>query len=228
MSEILEFGHPPKQAHLRRLAHARRMTLRVSQLDRKITLSVPKRTRLSEAQAFLEDKAGWVERALDKVPDGAVVGPDTHIPIEGATVLISAGAVRSIVREGDVLTVPQRNSGKRVAAYLKHRARDRLVASVDRYGASLGKAPKEIALRDPRSRWGSCSSNGRLMFSWRLIMAPPWILDYVAAHEVAHLRHMDHSAAFWDTVVDLYGPTDLARRWLRDEGPDLHRYKFSD
>ena len=59
-------------------------------------------------------------------------------------------------------------------------------------------------------------------------MAPPWILDYVAAHEVAHLRHMDHSAAFWDTVVDLYGPTDLARRWLRDEGPDLHRYKFSD
>ena len=96
----------------------------------------------------------------------------------------------------------------------------------DRYSAALGIPYARLTLRDTRSRWGSCTADGGLMYSWRLILTPPEVLDYVAAHEVAHLRHMDHSRAFWDTVEQLYGPWKAQRRWLRDHGSGLHRYRF--
>lgn len=111
-------------------------------------------------------------------------------------------------------------------ALLKRLARDQLGASVDRFAAALDRAPGRITLRDTRSRWGSCSSEGNLMFSWRLIMAPQRVLDYVAAHEVAHLMHMDHSPAFWSTVEDLFPDHRPERDWLRREGASLHRYRF--
>ena len=106
-------------------------------------------------------------------------------------------------------------------------ARDRLVAASDGYAAALGRPYARITLRDTRSRWGSCTSDGGLMYSWRLILAPPEILDYVAAHEVAHLKEMNHSSAFWAVATQLYGPSDEARHWLRNAGSELHRYRFA-
>ena len=94
------------------------------------------------------------------------------------------------------------------------------------YAARLGKGYTRLTLRDTRSRWGSCTSDGGLMFSWRLIMAPPSVLDYVAAHEVAHLAQMNHSPAFWAEVTRIYGDFDPPRQWLRTHGADLHRYQF--
>ncbi|MEL7205889.1 MAG: SprT family zinc-dependent metalloprotease, partial [Pseudomonadota bacterium] len=118
--------------------------------------------------------------------------------------------------------------GTRVATWLKLLARDRLIEASDRYAAELGRPYTRLSLRDTRSRWGSCSAQGRLMYSWRLILAPPEALDYVAAHEVAHLQEMNHSPAFWSIVADLCPDYETQRLWLRHEGTSLHRYRFGN
>jgi predicted metal-dependent hydrolase len=115
-----------------------------------------------------------------------------------------------------------------VAGVLKALARDRLTEASDRHAAALGRRYTRLTLRDTRSRWGSCSSAGALMYSWRLILAPPEVLDYVAAHEVAHLAQMNHSPAFWAEVARLCPSYPTHRTWLRRSGDTLHRYRFSD
>ena len=152
----------------------------------------------------------------------------TAIPLEGAEVLLTAGAVRRPTREGSVLLLPPDPDkvAARTLAYLKAAARDRLAVACDRHAAALGRPYGRLTLRDTRSRWGSCSSRGDLMFSWRLIMAPSEILDYVAAHEVAHLDEMNHSDAFWAVCARLYPDYKAARRWLRNNGSELHRLRF--
>src|SRR5690606_32603283 len=110
--------------------------------------------------------------------------------------------------------------------WLKALARDRLAAAADRHAATLGRGYRSLVLRDTRSRWGSCAADGRLMFSWRLAMAPPEVLDYVAAHEVAHLAEMNHSPAFWAVVERLMPDHRAPRAWLRAEGAALHRWNF--
>ena len=111
---------------------------------------------------------------------------------------------------------------------LKLRARDVLAEASDRYAVMVGQSYSRLSIRDTRSRWGSCSSEGVLMYSWRLIMAPPEVLDYVAAHEVAHLVEMNHSAAFWAMVERICPDYDVHRAWLRKNGDVLHRVNFGD
>ena len=105
-------------------------------------------------------------------------------------------------------------------------ARERLTSAVAAYAETLGRPFGRITLRDPRSRWGSCSSKGDLMFSWRLIMAPPEVLDYVAAHEVAHLAEMNHSDRFWAVCRRLCPETDKHRRWSKQNGAELLAWRF--
>ncbi len=116
----------------------------------------------------------------------------------------------------------------RLRAWLRTRARERLADASDRHAARLGMPYRRLTLRDTRSRWGSCSAQGGLMYSWRLVMAPGDVLDYVAAHEVAHLAEMNHSPAFWNTVARLKPGYETPRRWLRENGAALHRYRFGD
>ena len=111
-------------------------------------------------------------------------------------------------------------------ALLKELARERLATSARRHSRAVGREFRQLTLKDTRSRWGSCSAEGNLMFSWRLILAPPSVLDYVVAHEVAHLRHMDHSRAFWNVVRKVCPEYQAPRNWLRREGAGLHRYRF--
>jgi predicted metal-dependent hydrolase len=113
---------------------------------------------------------------------------------------------------------------RRVADFLKREARRDIEAAVARHARAIGVAPKRIAVRDTTSRWGSCSSTGRLSFSWRLILAPRFVLDYLAAHEVAHMTHMNHSPKFWALVHRVYPDTDRAEAWLKAHGATLHRF----
>ena len=112
--------------------------------------------------------------------------------------------------------------------YLKALARDHLVEESDKFAARLGMEYARLSLRDTRSRWGSCTQDKALMYSWRLVLAPFDVLSYVAAHEVAHLKFMDHSAQFWDQVGDLYGEYEAPRAWLKAQGASLHRFQFVD
>ena len=174
------------------------------------------------------DKQEWIAKHLSKRPDHSSVEIGAVLPIQGVDRAIIAGTGRGLTLSDDTLAVPgdPKTAPRRIQAFLKHMARDRLAQASDSYAGKLGLPYSKLTLRDTRSRWGSCSSAGALMYSWRLILAPRDVLDYVAAHEVAHLKHMDHSADFWRVVQDLYGDHKPQRTWLRTDGLALHRYRF--
>lgn len=221
-------GHTPIEITLRRSARARRFSLRVSRLDGRVTLSLPARAREADALAFARSQEGWLRRALAAVPVETPLRFGAEIPFEGRFLCLTRGQGCSLRVEGDSLLVPGEEAllARRVAAFLKTRARDRLAAASDRYAGLLGRPYRSLTLRDTRSRWGSCSHDGRLMYSWRLIMAPPEVLDYVCAHEVAHLAEMNHSPAFWAVVARLMPGYAAPRRWLKAEGQELHTFRF--
>ncbi len=223
-------GHPPVDVTLRRSARARRFSLRVSRLDGKVTLSLPLRAREADAMDFLRDQEGWLRNTLGRMPQIAGVELGGVLPFEGVPLTIVAGQGRSVAVECGQLLVPglAAQVPARIASFLKVRARDRLASASDHYARLLGRPYSSLTLRDTRSRWGSCTSAGGLMYSWRLIMAPPAVLDYVAAHEVAHLAEMNHSDAFWAQVTRLYPGYQTPRRWLKTQGQALHGYRFGD
>jgi predicted metal-dependent hydrolase len=223
-------GTPPIPVHVRRSARARRISLRVSGLDGRVVLTLPKGVRDGEGLDFAREKAEWIRAHLEKQPDLVEVGAGAELPVEGRVRRIEPVAGRRVVLDGVRLGVPgdPARMPARLAGFLRELARERLLAASDLYAGRLGRSYRGITLRDTRSRWGSCSSNGGLMYSWRLILAPPEVLNYVAAHEVAHLAQMNHSQAFWDTVTQVHGPYDEPRNWLRQNGQHLHRYRFGD
>jgi predicted metal-dependent hydrolase len=223
-------GIPPVEVTLRRTARARRMSLRVSRLDGTVTLSLPTRAREDEALAFLRAQEGWIRKALDNVVPSGTVGFGAELPVEGRLLRVVAGKGRSPVVAGCELQVPgdAARVGVRVATFLKHLARDRLALASDAYAQRIGRRYRTLTLRDTRSRWGSCTAEAGLMYSWRLIMAPPVVLDYVAAHEVAHLAEMNHSSRFWAIVAELMPEYEQHRRWLKTEGHVLHSYRFTE
>jgi predicted metal-dependent hydrolase len=217
---------PDVTVELRRSARARRLSLRVSSLDGRVTLTVPKGTPERVARAFAEEKARWLQDAVGRValPVPVVIGAE--LPVEGRPHRIVAGAGRAARLGPGTIEAPPGREGPVIETLCKQIARNRLDTAVAGYASDLGRPYGRITLRDTRSRWGSCSSAGNLMFSWRLALAPAPVLRYVAAHEVAHLAHMDHSAAFWATCRALCPETDDHRGWLRTHGSRLHSYQF--
>jgi len=228
----LALGHPPIEITLRRSARARRFSLRVGQGDGRVTLSLPLRAHEAEAMAFARAHEGWIRAALAKLPSPATLAFGGHIMVEGQILTItpslSAGPRAPLHIDGAQLIAPNDPARlpARIAAYLKLRARDRLVSASDFYAAQIGKTVTHITLRDTRSRWGSCNADGALMYNWRLIMAPPSVLNYVAAHEVAHLVEMNHAPAFWAVVARLYPNWQVQRDWLKQHGARLQAVRF--
>jgi len=214
---------------LRKSARARRISLRVSRLDGRVTLTLPPHASEREALAFAQEKADWLRRQLAARPAETRVGVGYALPVEGQSLLLqSAETGRAPRIEGELLLVPgpESRAAARAMAFLKLRARDRLAAASDRYAARLGLSYASLTLRDTRSRWGSCTADGALMYSWRLIMAPPAVLEYVAAHEVAHMLEMNHSPRFWAVVERLFPQWQVERAWLKREGHALQTIRF--
>lgn len=221
-------GVPAVEVTLRRSDRARRISLRVSRIDGRVTLSLPRRTALDEANAFLQEKVDWVRGHLASRPEPLTPLLGTTVPVEAVSrpVMAAEPGARPRFEDGVLLVAPDRPVPPQVAACLKGLARQRLQASCERHADTLGRRPSRIDLRDTRSRWGSCNRAGRLMFSWRLVMAPPAVLDYVAAHEMAHLVELNHSPAFWRVVDRLRPDWRDHRAWLNDAGAELHRIRF--
>jgi len=221
-------GPPPVEIILRRSARARRFSLRVSQLDGRVTLSMPPRAREAEAMEFARGHESWLRAALARRPTTSPLQMGDHLMVEGRLLTLAQGTSRSPHVAGDSLLLPGTpdQAGPRAAAFLKTLARDRLAAASDHYAAQIGRKITRITLRDTRSRWGSCAHDGALMYSWRLVMAPPPVLTYVAAHEVAHMVEMNHSDAFWAVVTRLYPGWQTQRKWLHTHGRDLHSAQF--
>ncbi|MCY4333208.1 MAG: SprT family zinc-dependent metalloprotease [Litoreibacter sp.] len=228
MAQIIQLGQPPIDVTVKYSSRARRISLRISGVDGRVSLTVPRFAKNSDAQSFLRDKEGWIRKHLEQQPDQVLVQPGAFIPIEGVSYRIEVGSNRAVSLQTNCISVPPglEKTGPRLRAFLKTLARDRLAEASGRYAAKLGRRYGKITLRDTRSRWGSCTCEGNLMYSWRLILAPPAVLDYVAVHECCHLVEMNHSKAFWDLVEGLMPDYNAPRRWLRKEGGALHRYQF--
>ncbi len=220
---------------VRRHPGARRLTLRVSRTRRTVIVTMPSSCDLYEAGAFLSRNIDWVRERLGSLPEPVGLDDGALLPLRGephqvmfATSRGSHGPVsRSEATDGTPCIVVHghaEHAPRRLFDWLIAEARRDLEARVADHAAKLGVKPRRIAVRDQSSRWGSCSTTGTLSFSWRLVLAPPLILDYVAAHEVAHLAEMNHGARFWALVERTMPRMDEARRWLNVYGIELHRY----
>lgn len=212
-----------------RNARAKRLILRIDAASGQPRVTLPARTSLAQAERFLRNHAGWLEARLQRLPEAVGFSDGAVLPLRGEPCRIEhrggRGLVRLEMRAGAaILSVPGEAAhlGRRITDWLKREARRDLAAAVARHAAAIGRTPKSIRVGDARSRWGSCTSAGTLTFSWRLVLAPTAVLDYLAAHEVAHLAEMNHSAGFWALVKRLDPDLDAARRWLKQHGPTLH------
>jgi predicted metal-dependent hydrolase len=215
---------------LRRNPRARNFTLRVAGPARPPVLTLPRRGSLDEARRFLDRHSQWLQRQIDRLPPATTFADGAPIPFRGVmhvirhepqrrgTVAVDTdGAEPALVVSGD-----RRHLRRRLVDFLKREARRDIEWAVIRHSLAIGVRAKAIRVRDQSSRWGSCSAAGHLSFSWRLVMAPPFVLDYLAAHEVAHLRELNHSRRFWRLCEALAPETQAARAWLQHNGPALH------
>ena len=218
---------------LRRHRQARRYTLRIDAASREVVLTMPPRGALREARDFAQKHGGWIAARLRRMPEAAPFAHGVEIPLRGvAHRIVHRRNVRGTVwTETDddgrhLLCVAGEppHVDRRISDFLKREARSDLEGMSRRFAEKLGIRIRRISVRDQSSRWGSCSTTGVLSFSWRLILAPPYVLDYLAAHEVAHLVELNHSPRFWRLVRRLDPDFERARRWLDLHGTDLHRY----
>jgi predicted metal-dependent hydrolase len=193
---------------------------------------MPARSSVRSAREFAERHAAWIGARLARLPQPVAFEPFSVTPLRGIdhTIIHRPGA-RGVVwvensESGPMICVAGElaHVGRRISDFLKREARRDLESAVGRHCKALGVEARRLTLRDTTSRWGSCSSTGALNFSWRLILAPSFVLDYLAAHEVAHFIHMNHSPAFWKVTRRLFPETDRAETWLKHHGAGLHRF----
>lgn len=209
-------------------ARARRMSLRLDVKLGDVVLVWPKRASEAGARRFIEKNKEWIAQSRRKATPPQVFAEGGVISVQGQDFVIVRRDGRGVARlEGDALIVHGKPEylHRRVKDFLKAQARAVLEESAARKQEQLGLVPKTIRVIDPRTRWGSCAPDGRLMFSWRLILAPPPVLDYLVAHEVAHRVHMNHGRRFWALCDSLAENAGAARRWLKKNGVALMSYK---
>lgn len=213
---------------IRRYARARTYRLRLDQREGVLRLSVPKRASLSRALAWAEEQGEWIRGQIERSADIVRLAPGAVLPLEGRDVRIEWNQAFPrkpvIVEDALQLGGPFDSVGSRVLRWLKERAKLILSAESHDMAEGAGLSIASVAIGDPRSRWGSCTTRGAIRYSWRLILAPPDVRRAIVAHEVAHLLHMNHSPAFHAAHAELLGEDPgPARQWLRRHGSGLHR-----
>ncbi len=226
MTQIFKIGSPAIEIHLRRSPRAKRYLLRVSNADGQVHLTLPRKASVPAALNFARAQEGWLRAKLANRRQRQMPAFGQEFPFMGQAHILTPTTERQVRKEGLCLYVPgpATTLPARLRGFLKVEARNQLAHSTHFHARRLERDILRLTLRDTRSRWGSCSAVGSLSFSWRLIMAPPPILDYVAAHEVAHLVEMNHTPAFWNVVERLMPDFRTHRRWLKENGAELHRY----
>jgi predicted metal-dependent hydrolase len=222
------------RVRLRRHRQARRYTLRIQAATREAVLTLPARGSIKEATAFAGKHGAWIAARLGRLPEPVSLQHGTVVPLRGVPhrIVHRPGVRGTVWTEQDgsdgshLLCVAgdAAHTARRVIDFFKREVRRDVESASRRYALALGVTIKRIGVRDQVSRWGSCSTSGVLSYSWRLIFAPPYVLDYLAAHEVAHLVEMNHSPRFWRLVERLYPDLRRAKAWLDVHGKDLHRY----
>jgi predicted metal-dependent hydrolase len=210
-------------------AAVRRMNLRLDMRGRAVRLTLPRFVPLGPALKWVDEKRDWVEMQLAKLPSPSPIVPGMVVPLgdEALTLDWAESYPRRVVRIGDQLRVggPLEALPGRLTRWLKRQALERLEAESRAMAAEHGLPLTSVGVGDPTSRWGSCSSSGAIRYSWRLILAPDFVLKATVAHELAHLKHMDHSPRFYAVLRELLGNDPKpARDWLKAHGQKLHGF----
>jgi len=230
--ELLRIDGEPVSVTIRHNPRARRLIIKVHPTTGEVTVVAPSKRALDHALDFARSEQDWIKRRLASVPRIVEIALGATILFLGKEHLVTPGAkgVAPVwVEEEDgtrFIRVGGRaeHAPRRLLDFFKREARGTLAARTVELAAKIGQRPARISVRDTQSRWGSCSTERMLSYSWRLILAPPFVLDYVVAHEVAHMRHMNHGPRFWKLVRELSPESDAAQDWLGRNGPLLHRY----
>lgn len=225
---VLRIGEREVALKLRRHARARRITLRVDPSGEAMQLVLPERASVELGLEFAESKADWIVNQLDSQPPRVPFAPGSVFPILGRPHHIrhQEDGRFGVYREAGEVFVAGRleHLPRRVNDFIKREAADEVSLRAHEKAERIGHKISRLSFRDMRSRWGSCSDDGRLTFSWRLIFAPDSVLDYVVAHEVAHLKILNHSNKFWALARSLTSDLEGSRKWLRRNGDQLLRY----
>ncbi len=232
METTIEIGGRDIPVRIASHPRARRISMRLARNADAVRITVPPGIPEKRGLAFALSRRDWILGQLERRPAAVPFRPGARIPVRGVMHVIThvpdrRGAVwqeeggdgARLCVTGDPDHLP-----RRLTDWLKRQARTDLVEACTAYSRKMNLPFRRISVRDQKSRWGSCSTRGNLNFSWRLIFAPPFVLDYLAAHEVAHLAEMNHSARFWKLVRQHCPHVDTAEEWLRDHGRTLHRW----
>lgn len=215
-------------------ARATRLTMRIDAGGRGIRVTTPPGLSQREVERFIARHTGWLESRLASYPEKPVVRPGVKLPLRGVPHLVLheqalRGSVSADAESGEpVLRVrcDLQHLPRRLSDFLKREAKRDIEQLVAKHAATVGRRAKSIRFKDTSSRWGSCTADGNLSFSWRIMMAPPAVIDYLVAHEVAHLREMNHGPNFWKLCKELCPETERCKAWLKKNGPALQAIAF--
>lgn len=222
----------PVPVEVRVSTRSRRLSMRVDAVRNVVRVSTPPQISDADIKQFIARHLVWLQQRLSAVPPRVSFDNGMVVPILGVGHRISHQpasrmAARMAVQNGEPVILVGGDPvflNRRITDFLKAHSRHSLVERVRDKAGRLNVRVAGVTIRDTKSRWGSCSSTGRLSFCWRLIMAPDAVFDYVVAHEVAHLREMNHSQRFWDICASLTQDVNGPREWLRANGAHLHAY----
>ena len=228
----IEVGGRIVPVRLRTNARARRIILRTDTTradgEAGVVVTLPNGVAAAEALSWAAGQTAWIERQLGKLPDRIPFAPGAVIPLLGTDHVVRSApeARRGVWTDAEAIYVSGRpeHLARRLADWLKREARSHITERARDKAQALGVEIGRVSVRDTKSRWGSCAVGGNLNFSWRLILTPDFVFDYVIAHEVAHIREHNHGNGFWQLVETLTGETERARAWLNAYGAGLHRY----
>lgn len=230
--ELLRIEGKPVAVTVRLNPRARRLIVKVHPSTGEVSVVAPSKRSIDHALDFARGETDWIAHHLKQVPPAVALALGARLLYRGEEHVIRHGEGRRtpvwldhedgarIIR----VTGESAHVARRVLDFLKREAKKALEARVFEHAEALGVSPRHITVRDTASRWGSCSTQRSLSFSWRLILAPPFVLDYVVAHEIAHMREMNHGPRFWRLVNELVRNAERPQAWLREHGPTLHRY----
>jgi len=205
------------------------MHLRLDPRHGRIVLTIPARASERRALAWAAEQRGWIEAAIAGIAPAEPLQAGSIVPLYGQAHVVTwvAGASRAVKVEPGRLSTggPADMLAPRLLRWLRSHAAALLDKETRELAAKAGVQVSRVGVGDQVSRWGSCSADGSIRYSWRLILAPEWVRRATVAHEVAHLVHMDHGPAFHALVAKLLGSDPRrARRWLSRHGGSLHRF----
>ena len=221
-------GFPGVQIFVKKSQIAKRVSLRVSGVDGNVFLIVPVHVKMKDAEKFVCGKVEWIRKPIVNKIEKVLVKHGTVLPIGGVPhTIIAGGGKKIILKEGTIIApLKEKSFNLRLKAFLIELARQRFCERTDYYTKLIEKKYSRITIRDTKSRWGSCSVAGNISYSWRLVLAPKSVLDYLVVHEVSHLVEMNHSINFWKQVEALMPNYKEFRFWLKQNGERLHSYQF--